>query len=171
MEQDSLSKFIKEIRRIWGSLDSDLVAKSKTLMEELATSSSNEPWLADIQGAEISRELFRDPEHGFILSAYTEQEGRYRAPHNHGNGWVIYAVQSGQMEMRTFARLPSDDTNATLVRRDKYLINKGEARAYLPGDIHDTRCVSSSVLVLRLTSLDLKIEKQEGRMNQYDDAK
>jgi len=38
---------------------------------------------------------------------------------------------------------------------------------YLPGDIHDTRCVSDSVLMLRLTSCDLKQEEKLGYMTRY----
>ena len=38
---------------------------------------------------------------------------------------------------------------------------------YLPGDIHDTRRVSSDVLMLRFTSCDLKVEDREGRMTRY----
>lgn len=47
----------------------------------------------------------------------------------------------------------------------------GESRVFLPGDIHDTKCMSKTVLMLRLTSLDLKVEMQAGRMRRYDDAK
>jgi hypothetical protein len=170
MKQDSLSKFIQEIRQVWGPLNSELVAKSQVLMEKLASSPSGEAWIANIQGIENSLELYRDPEHGFILLAHIEKEGLYRAPHDHGNGWVVYAVQSGQMEMRTYGRLKGEHGKEALVRRDKYRMNPGEARAYLPGDIHDTRCISDSVLMLRLTSGDLKKEKREGRMSQYDGA-
>jgi hypothetical protein len=163
MEHDSLSKFISEIRQIWGPLNTELVEKSRTLMEQLASSAANEGWLAGVQRSDRSVELYRDPEHGFLLLAHTEQEGLYRAPHDHGNGWVIYAVQDGVMEMRTYGNI-----DGGLVRRETYRLSKRQARAYLPGDIHDTRCVSSSVLMLRLTSCDLKMEKQEGRMHQFE---
>lgn len=171
MEQDSLSKFINNIRQAWEPLNSDLVTKSRFLLEQLASAPSTESWLAGLQGSDKSRELYRDPKHGFILLAHSESEGLYRAPHDHGNGWVIYAVQRGQMEMRTYGRIQDQQGKTTLVRQDKYLISRGEARVYLPGDIHDTRCMSDSVLMLRLTSCDLKTEKLEGRMHQYDEVK
>lgn len=169
MENSSLSKFIKDIRQAWGPLDSDLVAKSQVLMEHLANAQSTESWLAEVRGSDKSTELYRDSENGFLLLAHTETEGQYRAPHDHGKCWVIYVVQSGQMEMRTYGRLTNEQGEATLVRRDTHQVTKGQARAYLPGDIHDTRCLSDSVVMLRLTSCDLKKEKQEGRMNQYEE--
>ena len=44
------------------------------------------------------------------------------------------------------------------------ILRPGEARAYLPGDIHDTRCLSDQALVFRFTERDLKREDQvEGR--------
>lgn len=155
MKQDSLDTFIKEIRRIWHPLDSELVAKARFLMGELANTYAVE--------TNRSLELHRDPEHGFILLAHKENVGHYRPPHDHGNGWVIYAVSSGEMEMCTYGLI-----DGTLVRRDRTRMRKGEANVYLPGDIHDTRCISDSVVMLRLTSCDLIREKQEGRMHQYD---
>jgi len=38
---------------------------------------------------------------------------------------------------------------------------------YFPGDIHDTRCISTSALLFRFTICDLKRESKEGRMTRY----
>ena len=81
---------------------------------------------------------------------------------DHGRGWVMYAVQSGEMEMSSYGLV-----NDRLVRRATYRIRAGECQVYLPGDIHDTRCVSDSVLMLRLTSCDLKQEEKLGYMTRY----
>ncbi len=171
MENESLAKFIGEIRKVWGPLDSGLVMKSQAALEELVRAPVSEPWLAALQGElHESRELYRDPEHGFILLAHTEREGQYRQPHDHGEGWVIYAVQRGKMEMGTFGRIEREG-GAEIVRRDKYEVKAGESRVYLPGDIHDTRCISSSVLMLRLTSVDLKSELLAKRMRRYAEGK
>jgi hypothetical protein len=167
MKNDSLTKFTEEIRQIWGPLDSNLIIKSQVLLEELVRAPLSEPWLAELQGdLNESLELYRDPEHGFILLAHTEREGMYRDPHDHGSGWVIYAVQRGKMQMATYGRIERED-GFKIVKRDKYLVDAGESRVYLPGDIHDTRCVSNSVLMLRLTSHDLKKELQAGRMHRF----
>lgn len=167
MEKDSLTKFIEEIRKTWGPLDTKLVSKAQTLLEELVNAPISEPWLAALQGEfQESRELYRDPDHGFILLAHTEREGQYRNAHDHGDGWVIYAVQRGEMEMGTYGRIERQG-EINVVRREKYRVKAGESRVYLPGDIHDTKCISSSVLMLRLTSCDLKTELQAKRMRRY----
>lgn len=167
MKLNSLERFITEIRKIWGPLNSDLIEKSQSLLEDLAKSSPTEPWLAELQkNIPGSQELYRDPNHGFMLLAHTEKEGLYRAPHDHGACWVIYAVQQGEMEMSTYSPIGHDD-KSRIVKREIYQVKAGQSRVYLPGDIHDTKCLSSSVLMLRLTSCDLKIELTEGRMNRY----
>lgn len=172
MEKDSLTKFIEKIRQAWGPLDSKLVLRSQALLEELARAPETEPWLKELQGdLRESRELYRDPEHGFMLLAHTEHEGLYRNPHDHGSGWVIYAVQSGEMEMGTYGRIVNEQGEVKVVRREKYSVKSGQSRVYLPGDIHDTKCISKSVLMLRLTSCDLKAEMQARRMQRYDDCR
>jgi hypothetical protein len=172
MQQDSLTKFIKNIREVWGPLDSALVAKSQSLLSELVQASPDEPWLAELQGdlAE-SKELYRDLEHGFVLLVHTEKKDLYRLPHDHGGGWVIYIVQRGEMEMGTYGLVKKQDGEFTIVKRESYRVQQGESRVYLPGDIHDTKCISSSVLMFRLTSTDLKEEKRAGRMHQYAQEK
>lgn len=172
MKQNSLDKFIENLRSIWGPLDSKLVMESQKLMEELVRTSSSESWLQELQGdLSQGRELYRDPKHGFVLLAHSETNDLYRQPHDHGNGWVIYAVQRGEMEMGAYARIQATDSEQSkIVRRESYRVKEGEARVYLPGDIHETRCVSDSVLMLRLTSSDLKEEQKAGRMRRYQES-
>ena len=40
-------------------------------------------------------------------------------------------------------------------------------RAYLPGDIHDTLCVSGSALQFRFTERDLRREDEEHHLTRY----
>lgn len=168
MNQDSLVKFIESIRKVWGPVDSPRIEKCQSLLEELARAPASESWLAALQSdSHESHELYRDPAHGFVLLAHFENEGLYRAPHDHGIGWVIYAVQRGEMEMGTYGRVQGQDGEVRIVRRELYRVAEGQSRVYLPGDIHHTRCVSSSVLMLRLTSCDLKEEIRLGRMHRY----
>lgn len=168
MNNDSLSVFIDGVRLAWGPLSSDLVKRSHSLLESLAQAPSSEPWLeALLREAPEDRELYRDPVNGFVLLAHVEREGRYRIPHDHGNGWVIYAVQHGEMEMGSYARVIDSNGSTTLVQRDRTRVRAGECRVYLPGDIHDTRCVSNDVLMFRFTSCDLKVEAREGRLTRF----
>jgi hypothetical protein len=149
----NIETFIETVRNAWGPLSTESIASCQHALEALARS--------DLHVTE--GELHRDPQLGFLLLAHTETEGRYRAPHDHGRGWVVYAVVRGEMEMGTYANIDGE-----LVRREVTRVRAGESRVYLPGDIHDTRCISSEVLMLRLTSCDLKIEDREGRITRYE---
>jgi hypothetical protein len=103
-----------------------------------------------------------------VLLAHTEHEGLYRPPHDHGRGWVIYAIQQGEIEMGTYARIDDPHGSVRLVRRGTTLVRPGQVQVYLPGDIHDTRCVRGPALLFRFTERDLKKEdQQEHRVTRY----
>ena len=72
----------------------------------------------------------------------------------------------GEMEIGTFARV-EDAEGVRLVQRDMTVLRAGEARAYLPGDIHDTRCLRGPSLLFRFTERDLRTEELEQRMTRY----
>jgi hypothetical protein len=95
-----------------------------------------------------------------MLLAHNENEGLYRPPHDHGRAWVVYGVQSGALEIRTYANVPISAGKSRLVLRDASVLEAGEAKAYLPGDIHDTRCLTETALLFRFTERDLRHEDQ-----------
>jgi hypothetical protein len=168
MARNSLETFIEQVRRAWGPLTSEVIANCQAHIGGLLGAPSTEEWLAEVQRDLLaSKELYRDPEHGFVLLAHAETEGLYRSPHDHGRGWVIYAVQQGEMEVGTYARLQDPDGGLRLVRREAYRIRPGEAKVYLPGDIHDTRCTADTVLYYRFTERDLRKEREEHHMTRY----
>ena len=169
MAKNSLEKFIDGVRAIWGPLSSEVVAGCRQHLEELLKAPATEEWLASLhREAPIYKEMYRDPKHGFMLLAHTEHAGLYRPPHDHGRGWVIYALQQGEIEMGTYARIEDADGNVKLVKRDSTLVRPGQVQVYLPGDIHDTRCISGPALLFRLTERDLKKEdKEEHRVTRY----
>ena len=164
MLHNSLEHFTSTARKAWGPISSDLVSASRRALAELTKTDEREPWLARLLAERpASRELYRDPEHGFVLLAHTENEGIYRPPHDHGRAWVVYAVQSGALEVRTYAKATDIHGRPRLVLRDETVLRPGEARAYLPGDIHDTRCLSTTALLFRFTERDLRHEDQVER--------
>jgi hypothetical protein len=79
----------------------------------------------------------------------------------------MYAVLQGEMEMRTYASLMADRVDQLLVRRDVTRVLPGQVQVYLPGDIHDTRCVEGPALLLRFTERDLRIEKEQYRLRRF----
>jgi predicted metal-dependent enzyme (double-stranded beta helix superfamily) len=167
--KDTLQTFVAAMRSMWGPLSSELVAGCREQLAVLAAASTREPWLADLhRTAPANRELHRDPDHGFVLLAHTEAAGLFRAPHDHGRAWVVYALQRGEVEMRTYARIADAHGRVRLVQRDSIVMQAGQALAYLPGDIHDTRCLSDTALLFRFTERDLRIEDRvEHRLTRY----
>jgi hypothetical protein len=168
MDEDALATFIEQTRAVFGPLSSDMVASVRAQLEQLVRPTSCQLWLQALRAeAPASKELYRDPNHGFMLLAHTEQTGLYRPPHDHGRGWVIYALQRGEMEIGTYLRVEDANGRVRLVKREASLLRAGEARVYLPGDIHDTRCVNGPSLLFRFTERDLKKEEQEHRLTRY----
>lgn len=162
MKTNPLQKFIESLQQIWGPLDSGLIAKAQLIFEELLTNPDFK-----ISETQENRTLYQDSKHGFMLLAHTEGKDLYRPPHDHGDGWVIYGVKHGEIEMGSYQRLQDVNREPRLVRRSKEQLKQGDSRVYFPGDIHDTKCLSESVLMLRFTSCDLATEKQQGRMRLF----
>lgn len=164
MSGNSLEAFTAAIRSGWGPISTDLVATGRHELEKLMRAAPSEGWLAALLAERpASRELYRDPAHGFMLLAHIENDGLYRPPHDHGRAWVVYGVQSGALEIGTYARVEAAGGGTRLVLRDTSVVEAGEARAYLPGDIHDTRCLTDTALLYRFTERDLRHEDQVER--------
>lgn len=159
MTDTALRRFVSDIRAAWGPLSSEMVSRCAQTLERLAHTPASEPWLAAVRArAAETEELHRDAGQGFLLLAHTETQDLYRPPHDHGRSWGIYAVVSGEIDMATFARVEDADGEARLVQRDEVRLGPGQVKLFLPGDIHDTRCVRGPALELRFTERDLKTE-------------
>jgi hypothetical protein len=169
MTSSSLETFINGVRTNWGPLTSELVVACAQRLRTLLEAPSSEDWLAALhRDAPANAELHRDPDCGFMLLAHTETGGLYRPPHDHGRGWVIYAVQHGAIEMGTYGRVEDADGSVRLVKRNATLVSAGQVQVYLPGDIHDTRCMTDSALLFRFTERDLRREDREHhRLTRY----
>jgi hypothetical protein len=77
-------------------------------------------------------------------------------------------MQKGEIEMGTYARIENRDGRAMLVKRNSTVVRPGQVQVYLPGDIHDTRCLTGPALLFRFTERDLKKEdKEEHRVTRY----
>jgi hypothetical protein len=164
MADNSLDAFIAAIRPAWAPISTELVATCRQRLEDLMQTDPGEGWLAALLAERpASRELYRDPTSGFMLLAHNENEGLYRPPHDHGQAWVVYGVQSGELEISTYAKVSSPEDEPRLVLRETRVLRQGKARAYLPGDIHDTRCLTETALLFRFTERDLRHEDQVQR--------
>jgi len=165
----ALETFIDNVRSDWGPLTSEVVAACGRHLAALLQAPVTEAWLADLHAKPpLTKTLYRDPDHGFMLLAHVEPAGLYRPPHDHGRGWVIYGVQCGGSEMGTYGRLDDADGTPRLVKRNGTLVQPGQVQVYLPGDVHDTHCVTGPALLFRFTDRDLKIEETEAhRITRY----
>jgi hypothetical protein len=104
MARNTLETSIEGIKSIWGRLTTEMVEDCRRHLEDLLQAPATEEWLAALhREAPAYKELYRDPTRGFVLLAHTEHAGLYRPPHDHGRGWVIYAIQQGEIEMGTYA--------------------------------------------------------------------
>ncbi len=159
MSENSLNNYLEQFHLTTS------ISEFRKLVESIALDNGLNEWLKIILSLQDSKELYRDSERGFVLTAYTEKEGQYRIPHNHGHCWVVYAVMTGTMEMGSYEMDVLSDSG--VVRKSLSRLYTGDSQVYLKGDIHDTRCLTDKVIVLRLTSCDLKVEEKEGRMKRF----
>ncbi len=163
MTRSALNRFVASVREDWGPISTELVARCRRHLDELTAAAEGEDWLAGLLAERpATRELHHEPPNGFMLLAHSEMQDLYRPPHDHGRAWVVYGVWSGELEIGTYAKV-EDAGGHCLVKRDTIVLRPGEARAYLPGDIHDTLCLTESALVFRFTERDLRREDQVER--------
>lgn len=118
MQQTTLENFIVHVRKAWSGLNTETVESVRQLLVDFTRAAKDESWLQEIISEKpAAKELYRDTEHGFILLAHTEEKGTYRQPHNHGAGWVFYAVLSGEMAMNTYQQVTTVNGQTHLVSR------------------------------------------------------
>jgi hypothetical protein len=166
--KNELNFFITETKKSWKSINIESLLKRRSLLENLAKNEIVRKSLQEnLRNLFKGTELYRDEEYGFVLLAYAENKGTYRVPHNHGNAWVEYAVVSGIVEMGNYINLAKSCSLSKLVLKSTDQLVAGDCHKYLPGEIHDTRCISEDSIILRLTSCDLKVEEREGRMLRF----
>lgn len=163
-EEDSLEKYITEVRSIWGDgKDPELPCQVEHLLEKLLISTRpQENWIAKlIKEGLPARELYRDKDHDFILMGHVHDKSHSNPPHDHGPCWVLYGVYHGAIEITTYRR--TDDGKvpgrATLERKELHRLTPGVVIPYLIGEIHSTFAVDHSV-VFRFLSCDLNKVKR-----------
>ena len=162
MNKLDLNPIFAEIKSSWEMPDNTSIECAKSIVKKLSESLELKHFLAKEEITK-GKELYRDHERGFVLIAYSEPKDFYRVPHNHGNSWVVYAVIEGIIEMGTYTLANQNH----LIKKDKYQMESGDTQVYFPGDIHDTKCISEKVIILRFTSCDLREEEKQGRMKKF----
>ena len=165
-ERNSLEPYVTDIRSVWGNgEDPELPFKVKALMEKLLTSTSpDEFWMAYLlKQGKPAKELYRDPDHGFVQMAHVHQPGHKNAPHDHGPCWVIYGVYRGEIEIATYRRTDdgAEPGKAALETKEVHRLTPGVVYPYLSGEIHSTRAIEAPAVVFRFLSYDLEKVRQQ----------
>jgi hypothetical protein len=161
-EDNSFERYIAEVRAVWGEgKDPELPFKVRALMEKMLKSTApEEPWMAEIlRDGKPSRELYRDPQHGFIQMGHVHKQGHGNTPHDHGPCWVVYGAYSGLTEIALYQRTDDgrEPGRATVQKKELHRLSPGVAYAYVPGDIHSTHAVEGPATVFRFLSYDLEM--------------
>jgi hypothetical protein len=158
--ETTLDRYIAEVRAIWGDgKDPRLPFRVKALMEKLFHSTSpDDPWMAElIREGKPSRELYRDPDFGFIQMGHIHKQGHGNKPHDHGPCWVVYGSYRGVTEITKYKRV-DDRSREGVAKLEKERLDRltpGVCVPYLPGDIHSTNAVQGPGVVFRFLSDDL----------------
>lgn len=164
-EGNSFDRYIGEIRAVWGDgKEPRLPFKIKSLMEKmLASTSPDDPWMAQLlKEGKPSKELYRDPDYGFIQMGHVHKQGHGNSPHDHGPCWVVYGSYSGRTEITLYRRTDDgkEPGRASLEKKDLQHLSPGVVYPYLPGQIHSTHAVEGPAIVFRFLSYDLeKVER------------
>ena len=113
-----------------------------------------------------AKELYRDPDHGFIQMGHIHQEGHKNLPHDHGPCWVLYGVYQGEIHITTYRRTDSGNEpgKASLEKKDLHRLTPGVVFPYLSGEIHSTNTIHAPAVVFRFLSFDLN-QIQRSRYN------
>jgi hypothetical protein len=160
----AFSRYVEAMRAAWAvGADDGLPLRAKQLLETLLKETpTDEAWAAGLLSERpAARELYRDPDHGFIQMGHfhVQHKSQGQVPHDHGPCWVLYGVYRGEIEITTYRR--TDDGSvpgrASLEVKESVLVTPGTVRPYLVGEIHSTRALApEGSVVMRFLSADLE---------------
>ncbi|MBI2369992.1 MAG: hypothetical protein HYV08_07115 [Deltaproteobacteria bacterium] len=157
----TFARYIEEMRAAWAEgRDVSLAAHAQRLLEALLREApTDEAWVEGLlREAPASRELYRDPQYGFVQMGHFHRLGHSNTPHDHGPCWVLYGVYCGAIEITTYRRTDDGSVpgHALLEVKETVRLTPGVVRPYLPGEIHATRALDpAGSVVLRFLSADL----------------
>jgi hypothetical protein len=162
----SYTEYIRSIRSVWGDgSDPSLPTKVKGLMDKLLSSAGPDDhwWVEEmIRKGEVARELYRDPDYGFIQMGHVDQKGHHIRPHDHGPYWVVYGCIRGITDITLYRRIDEgrNESSAMLQKKALHHLTPGVVYPYLPGEIHSTTATESPTVVFRFLSADLQKVKR-----------
>ena len=102
------------------------------------------------------RELYRDPEKGFLVYAHKSFGGRTSPPHDHGASWAIYGQAWNATDMTEYRRLDDGlkDGHAVIEQTRTYRLEPGQVGKFGPRQIHQIHFEADAGFI-RVTGTDL----------------
>ncbi len=102
------------------------------------------------------RELYKDPEKGFIVYAHKSVGGRTSPPHDHGASWAIYGQAWNVTDMTEYRRTDdgSKEGHAKIERTRAYRLEPGQVGKFGPHEIHQIHFEDEAGFI-RVTGADL----------------
>ena len=82
-----------------------------------------------------------------------QRPGQDNLPHDHGTTWVVYGIYQGAIEQTKWrwSYPESDRTSPEIKPLESWVQGPGDIAFFLPGEIHNTRCVADDrAVVVRL---------------------
>lgn len=125
-------------------------------LERLLT---NEDFLAAYLGPDQAvgrRTLYEDPDLGFVVLAYVNEDGHKSPPHDHGASWAVYGQATEYTEMTEYRRTVGGGGSgaAELEQVTQYRLTPGKAGLYDGDEIHAIDYPAGARFV-RVTGVDL----------------
>ncbi|MBI3090588.1 MAG: hypothetical protein HYY96_07965 [Candidatus Tectomicrobia bacterium] len=103
--------------------------------------------------------IYKDPDFGFMVLVHFFPKPMKSPPHDHGPCWVCYGVYRQSTDMGVYRR--RDDGSrpeyCDLEESEHFTLLEGQARAFLPYDIHHIQQHQPGAVVVRVTGRDLEL--------------
>lgn len=155
------TRFVDAMRAAWAAgQDAGLAMRGQRLLETLLRETpADEAWVAGLLSERpAARELYRDPDYGFLQMGHFHLAGHGGAPHDHGPYWVLYGVYRGAIAINKYRRVDggtgAGPTELAVVETAH--LTPGSVFPYLPGEIHTPRSLDpNGSIVMRFLSGDV----------------
>ncbi len=158
----TMQAFVEDVRNMFAAT-TDPRAQAQFVARHLKELLDVPGWLEEqidlpAEGGFGRYDLHQDEEYGhpgagFLLMCGIQRPGQDNLPHDHGTTWVVYGVYQGAIEQTKWrwSYPETDRTSPEIKPLESWVQGAGDIAFFLPGEIHNTRCVADDrSVVIRL---------------------
>ena len=132
----------------------------RKIREHVAALLANSAFVAEHLGPEAPagvRQLYQDPEFGFVVLAHSYRPNTDNTPHDHGDSWAVYGQAMNYSDMTEWRRTDDGtvEGHAELETIRNYRLDVGQAELFDEGAIHSLYRPEETRL-LRVTGASLE---------------